>query len=104
MDLLESSLEMTLSDPEGHMNCSKPFSTLYLRNKSLFPMICLRANQKPYVTDRIEIEGLLKVTDSHIYIVKVVTSRKRCKIATFYYRSLMESDICLPNGAIFDDF
>ena len=45
-------------------------------------------NQKAYVACNfkinclIETEGLLKVTDSYVYTVKVVISGKRCKIET----------------------
>ena len=48
------------------------------------PKICLKTNRKAHVgcdfNYRIKSEGLFKVTGRHVYTVKVVISRKQCKI------------------------
>ena len=91
-----SPIPVALSYFEGNFNCSNIRREMYV----VLTTTCLYRNRKAYVAcnfiNRIETEGLLKVTVSKI----VILSRKQCKTDTL---PLIESNIAYRQRAISDD-
>ena len=88
---------MTLSDLEGYVCCLQLFSCHTSRNIACTNCNMFHTNRKAQVASKsislIESEGILKVTESHVYTVNVVISRKRCQMDLLQIKRYMANPI-----------